>query len=115
MFEHLEQTHKLLVNPTEGIVETCRKNRQPGPVLTQAQAGRLLRQPDLSSKASIRDKAIMEVLYSTGIRLNELICLEVYHTDLRDKVLYIRKGKGGRQRVVPLGNRSLPLPEGIPG
>ena len=45
----------------------------------------------------------MEVLYSTGIRLNELICLEVYHTDLRDKVLYIRKGKGGKQRVVPMG------------
>ncbi len=103
LFEHLEQTHKLLLNPTEGIVETCRKNRKPGPVLTQEQVKRLLRQPDLSSKASIRDKAIMEVLYSTGIRLNELICLEVYHTDLRDKVLYIRKGKGGKQRVVPMG------------
>ncbi|MCF6247114.1 MAG: tyrosine-type recombinase/integrase [Desulfobacula sp.] len=106
LFENLEQTHRLLVNPTEGIVETCRKNRKPGPVLTQAQVKRLLQQPDLSSKASIRDKTIMEVLYSTAIRLNELICLEVYHTDLRDKVLYIRKGKGGKQRVVPLGKNA---------
>lgn len=106
LFEHLEQTHKLLVNPTEGIVETCRKNRQPGSVLTQAQVKRLLQQPDLSSKASIRDKTIMEVLYSTAIRLNELICLEVYHADLKDKVLYIRKGKGGKQRVVPLGKNA---------
>ncbi len=107
LFEHLDQTHKLLVNPTEGIVETCRKNRKPGPVLTQVQVKRLLLQPDLSSKASIRDKTIMEVLYSTAIRLNELICLEVYHADLRDKVLYIRKGKGGKQRVVPLGKNAV--------
>lgn len=106
LFEHLEQNHLLLVNPTEGIVETCRKNRQPGPVLTQAQVKRLLQQPPLSSRTDIRDRAIMEVLYSTGIRLNELICLEVYHADLKDKVLYIRKGKGGRQRVVPLGTEA---------
>jgi integrase/recombinase XerD len=106
LFEHLEQTHQLLVNPTEGIVETCRKNRKPGPTLTQAQAKRLMQQPDLSSKVSIRDKAIIEVLYSTGIRLNELISLEVYHADLKDKVLYIRKGKGGKQRVVPLGKNA---------
>ena len=106
LFEHLEQNHLLLVNPTEGIVETCRKNRQPGPVLTQAQVKRLLQQPALSSRTDIRDRAIMEVLYSTGIRLNELICLEVYHADLKDKVLYIRKGKGGRQRVVPLGTEA---------
>lgn len=106
LFEHLEQTHQLLVNPCEGIVETCRKNRKPGPTLTQVQAKRLLQQPGLSSKASIRDKAIMEVLYSTAIRLNELICLEVYHADLKDKVLYIRKGKGGKQRVVPLGKNA---------
>ena len=103
LFEHLEQTHRLLVNPARDLVETCRKNRSVGPVLTQAQVKRLLMQPKLSSKAQIRDKAIMEVFYATGIRLNELICLEVYHADLRDKVLYIRKGKGGRQRVVPLG------------
>ncbi len=106
LFEYLEKTHQLLVNPTEGIVETCRKNKKIGPVLTQVQAKRLLQQPGLSSKASIRDKAIMEVLYSTAIRLNELICLEVYHADLKDKVLYIRKGKGGKQRVVPLGKNA---------
>lgn len=107
LFEHLEQTHKLLVNPCEGIVETCRKNRKPGPTLTQVQVKRLLQQPKLSSRTDIRDKAIMEVLYSTAIRLNELICLEVYHADLKDKVLYIRKGKGGKQRVVPLGKKAI--------
>ena len=66
LFEHLEQCHKLLINPTQGIVETCRKNKKPGPVLTQAQVKKLLQQPNLSLKIHIRDKAIMEVLYSTS-------------------------------------------------
>ncbi|MFZ2806267.1 MAG: tyrosine-type recombinase/integrase [Desulfosalsimonadaceae bacterium] len=103
LFEYLEETHQLLVNPCEGIVETCRKNRKIGQVLTMDEVKRLLQQPNLSLKTHIRDRAIMEVLYSTGIRLNELLHLEIHHADFKDKVLYIRKGKGGKQRVVPLG------------
>lgn len=107
LFEYLEEIHKLLVNPCEGIVETCRENRKIGPVLTMDEVKKLLSQPNLSLKTGIRDQAIMEVLYSTGIRLNELLCLEIYHADLKDKVLYIRKGKGGKQRVVPLGKNAI--------
>jgi integrase/recombinase XerD len=103
LFEYLEETHQLLVNPTEGIVETCRKNRKIGQVLTMDEVKRLMQQPNLSLKTHIRDRAIMEVLYSTAIRLDELIHLEIYHADFRDKVLYIRKGKGNKQRVVPIG------------
>jgi len=103
LFEHLVTTHKLLVNPTEGIVETCRRNRKIGPVLTPAEVKRLMDQANLSTRTGIRDRAVMEVLYATAIRLNELLTVAVYHVDLADKVLYIRKGKGRRQRVVPLG------------
>jgi integrase/recombinase XerD len=106
LFEYLSETHKLLINPAEGIVETCRKNRKIGTVLTVDEVKSLLAQPNLSLKTHIRDRTIMEVLYSTGIRLDELINLEVYHVDLKDKVLYIRKGKGGKQRVVPLGKNA---------
>ncbi len=106
LFEHLEQTHQLLVNPAEKIVETCRKNQKIGPTLTKEEVKKLMAQPNLSLKTHIRDRAIMEVLYSTGIRLNELLCLEVYHADLKERVLYIRKGKGNRQRVVPLGKQA---------
>lgn len=106
LFEYLVETHKLLINPAEGIVETCRKNRRIGTVLTVDEIKSLLAQPNLSLKTHIRDRAIMEVLYSTGIRLDELLSLEVYHVDLKDKVLYIRKGKGNKQRVVPLGKNA---------
>lgn len=107
LFEYLVESHKLLINPTEGIVETCRKNRKIGTVLTINEIKRLLEQPNLSLKTHIRDKAIMEVMYSTAIRLDELINLEVYHVDLKDHVLYIRKAKGRKQRVVPLGKNAL--------
>ena len=62
-----------------------------------------MQQPNLSLRTGIRDRAVMEVLYSTAIRLDELLHLEIYHADFKDKVLYIRKGKGAKQRVVPLG------------
>jgi integrase/recombinase XerD len=103
LFEHLVTSHKLLINPTEGIVETCRKHRKIGPVLTIAEVQKLLDQPNTSLKTGIRDRAMMEVLYATAIRLDELLSLEIYHADFKDKVLYIRKAKGHKQRVVPLG------------
>jgi len=107
LFEYLTESHKLLINPTEGIVETSRKNRKIGTVLTIDEMKKLLDQPNLSLRPHIRNRAIMEVMYSTGIRIKELVSLEVYHVDLKDQVLYIRKGKGGKQRVVPLGKGAV--------
>jgi integrase/recombinase XerD len=68
---------------------------------------KLLDQPNLSLRPHIRNKAIMEVMYCTAIRIDELVSLDVYHADLKDKVLYIRKGKGKKQRVVPLGKTAV--------
>lgn len=107
LFEHLLASNRLLIDPTEGIVETHRKGRKLAPVLTVAEMQTLLQQPNLSLRSQIRDRAVMEVLYSTAIRLNELLRLEVYHVDLTDKVLFVRKGKGRRQRVVPLGRQAV--------
>jgi integrase/recombinase XerD len=105
LFEYLTQTHRLLLNPTEGIVETCRKNRKPGTVISVDEMMKLLDQPNLSLRPHLRNKAILEILYATGIRLNELVSLKVYDVDLKDKVLHIQ-GKGRKQRVVPLGKRA---------
>jgi site-specific recombinase XerD len=91
LFEYLTERNLLLINPTEGMIETCRRNRKIGPVLTLEETQLLLNQPNLSLKTDIRDRAILEVFYSTGIRLDELINLEVYHADLKDQVLYIRE------------------------
>jgi integrase/recombinase XerD len=102
LFEHLIQSNRLLINPAEHLVETNRKNRKLAPVLSQKQVQRLLTLPNLSINTGLRDRAVMEVLYATGIRVNELVNLCVYDADLKDNVLYIRKAKGRVQRVVPL-------------
>ena len=106
LFEYLVKSHKLLINPTEGIVETTRKNRKIGHVLKVEEIKKLMEQPNLSLRTGIRDRAMMEVFYATAIRLDELMGLDVYHVDLTDKVIYIRKAKGKKQRVVPLGNHA---------
>ncbi len=107
LFEHLVDTHRLLINPTEGIVETCRKGRKIGPVLTFEEVKRLLDQPNLDLKTGIRDRAVMEVLYSSGIRLAELLGLGTYDADLKERVLFIRRGKGRKDRVVPIGKNAV--------
>lgn len=107
LFEYLLDSHQLLINPTAGIVEICRRNRKIGTVLTVEEIKKLLDQPNLSFTCQIRNKAIMEVLYSTGIRLDELLGLSVHDPDFKDKVLYVRRGKGRKQRVVPFGKIAL--------
>jgi integrase/recombinase XerD len=107
LFEYLLKNNRLLLNPTEGLVETCRKNRKIQPVLTVQEMEKLLQQPNLSLPVHIRNRAVMEVLYSTGIRLDELLSLTVHDPDLREKTLFVRKGKGRKQRLVPLGKNAI--------
>ena len=106
LFEYLTGRHMLLINPTEGIVEVSRKNRKIGVVLTIEEITLLLKQPNLSLPMQIRDRAIMEVLYSTAIRANELLSLTVHDVDLANGLIHIRKGKGGVDRVVPLNDQA---------
>lgn len=106
LFEHLSEKHLLLLNPCDGIVEVNRQHRPIGTVLTPAEVNRLREQPNLSLRTGIRDRAIIEVFYTTGIRCDELVNLNVYDADLKDNLLYIRKAKGGHQRVVPLGKQA---------
>lgn len=106
LFEHLVATHKLLINPAEGIIETNRKKRRIGPVLSLGEVKRLMAEPNLSLRPHLRNRAIMELMYATGIRINELVCLDVHDVELADKAVFIRKGKGRKQRVVPMGARA---------
>jgi integrase/recombinase XerD len=81
--------------------------RLPRYVLTAAEAAEVLRQADLRTAAGIRDRAIMEVLYSTGVRRSELVGLDVTDLDRGRGVVIVRLGKGGRDRRVPIGDRAL--------
>lgn len=55
----------------------------------------------------LRDRALLETLYATGLRRMEAAGVGVYDVDLQRGTLWVRQGKGGRQRVVPLGERAV--------
>ena len=76
-------------------------------VLTKAQIEHVLAQPNIQTAVGIRDRAIMEVLYSTGIRRAELMRLNLGDIDRERGVVTIREGKGRRDRTVPIGERAL--------
>ncbi len=66
---------------------------------------RLMESPDDSTPMGLRDRSILELFYSTGIRLNELIQLDVGHVDIVNQLIKV-KGKGDKERLIPFGNRA---------
>lgn len=104
LFDDLTESGHLLLHPAEHIVEIRRKDRLPKAVLSVKQMRQLIDSPDTQTTLGIRDRALLEVLYSTAIRVGELEQVFVSDVDFTDKVLHIRHGKGGHERFVPLGD-----------
>lgn len=73
-------------------------------VLTPEEINRLLGQADLKTWKGLRDRAILEVLYASGLRVSELCQLNLY--DVNDEDVRI-KGKGGKERLVPIGSHAI--------
>jgi integrase/recombinase XerD len=103
-YDWLEKTGKILLNPTAGFRLPKLQDRLPRDVLTAAEVRRLLDAPDTSHRKGVRDKAMLEVFYSTGIRVGELCGLTIYDADLNNGFLRVNQGKGGKDRIVPLGH-----------
>jgi integrase/recombinase XerD len=74
-------------------------------VLSEEEVERLLAAPDLSTPAGLRDKAMIELLYATGLRVSELVGLRLPQLDLRGGFL-LAFGKGSKERVVPVGEEA---------
>lgn len=102
-FRYLKQAGFIAHNPTLELQYAKVPQRLPRAVLTHKDMKKLLRQPDTSTVLSFRDRTIMELLYSTGIRRKEVLGLDVEDIDLDSGFLMVREGKGKKDRVVPLG------------
>lgn len=101
-FRWLAQNMIVLADPAEDL-ELPRTHRSlPQTILTQEEARRLLDAPDLRSPVGYRDKALLEVVYATGIRSGELVKLKVADFDAKARTLFVHKGKGGKDRIIPL-------------
>ena len=105
-FEYLEKTHQLLYNPAEKLVFPALGDRLPKNILTEREIKDLLNSPNTSRPIGIRDKTILELLYSSGIRREECARLTVHDVDYQGGYLRINLGKGGKDRVVPIGKKA---------
>jgi integrase/recombinase XerD len=76
-------------------------------VLTEAEVGLLLEQPNAETAVGLRDRAILETLYSTAMRASELRGLNLHDVDGGRKLIHIRSGKGAKDRLSPISTRAI--------
>jgi len=101
-FNFLVQDQQLQNNPAE-ILESPNSWKKLPDILSLNDVDILLKSPNMNSNIGIRDKAMLEILYASGLRVSELIKLTVNQLDF--EVGYLRVlGKGDKERIVPIGN-----------
>ena len=101
-FRFLAKNGGLITDPTADLELPRVRDQLPPNVLTKREIARLLAQPNGGTPWGIRDRAILELLYSTGIRVSELAGLTIEDLDLRSGELRVL-GKGNKERLVPVG------------
>ena len=106
-FRWLARENHILYNPASELDMPRIGRRLPKFVLTAAEAERVLAIPNLKTPIGIRDRAMLETLYSTGVRRQELVNLHVHDLDAHRGVLIVRQGKGNKDRIIPIGARAL--------
>jgi integrase/recombinase XerD len=104
-YRFLEDKNMVFDNPAHRL-QIPKANIMFGTVLTESEVQRMLAVPDLTRPQGIRDRALLETLYSTGIRAGEAVALTVFDADLDRATLRV-KGKGRRERLVPLGKHAV--------
>jgi integrase/recombinase XerD len=106
-FSWLLSEQQIAYNPASTLQLPKQPQRLPRGVLTKAEARRLIEATPTKKPRDIRDRAILETLYATGIRRAELIALTIYDADLQTATLRIEHGKGNTKRVVPLTQSAI--------
>ncbi len=105
-FKWLTREHHILYNPASELVLPKQPKRLPRSLLAQEDIEAILHEAEPSSAAGLRDRAMLELLYATGLRRMELPALQRYDVDLARRLVFVREGKGAKDRVVPLGERA---------
>ena len=106
-FNWLSENRILVYNPARELVLPKEPGFRIKDTLTVQEVEALLSCCDLKTGLGIRDRAMMEVLYSTGIRKKELIGLKPEDINFDEGIIKVTEGKGDKQRLVPIGERAL--------
>lgn len=95
-------------NNPSGIIEVAKREKKLPKVLSLQEVESLLDQPDEKTPLGMRDKAMLELLYATGLRVSELIALPLSAVNLQVGYL-LTMGKGGKERIVPVGELAIAM------
>lgn len=106
-FKWLAKQNFILYNPASDLELPRMEKRLPKHILSVKEAETVLAVPDLTTTTGIRDRAMLEVLYSTGMRRMELIHLTLFDIDAERGTVMIRQGKGKKDRMIPIGERAI--------
>ena len=83
------------------------EKRLPRAALTAEEAERVIAVPDVADVVGLRDRAILEVFYSRGLRRAGLCKLRLVAVDFERHTLFVRAGKGRKDRMIPIGSRAV--------
>ncbi|MFW5827486.1 MAG: site-specific tyrosine recombinase [Alkalispirochaeta sp.] len=92
-------------NPAGGIATPRGEHRLPG-VLSVEQVNKLLDSIDITTPGGLRDRALFEIIYSSGLRISEAVSLDQNHLYLREALVRVH-GKGDKERLIPLGEEAV--------
>jgi integrase/recombinase XerD len=106
-FRWLARQNAILANPAADLDLPRAEYRLPQHVMTISEVETVLGTPDVGDPFGLRDRAVLETLYATGMRRSELVGLSVYDIDHERRTVRIRHGKGDRERIIPIGQRAL--------
>lgn len=106
-YAFLKKRRRIVLDPFEAFPKLRKPHRLPKGVITDSQVLRWMAQPDLSTPEGFRNRTIMEVFYSTGLRGAELVKLTAYEIDVKDRTVRVVLGKGKKDRIVPIGKVAL--------
>jgi integrase/recombinase XerC len=106
-FKYLLKAKKISSNPFAYILTPKDDKRLPA-VLSEAETAKLLDSIDTSDLYSLRDRAILELIYSTGVRVHEITTLDTNDVDFVNEEIKVL-GKGGKERIAPSGGKAMEL------
>ena len=104
-YRYLLREKRIQEDPT-ALVDNPKLGRPLPKSLTESDVENLLAAPDVDDALGLRDRAMLEVLYATGLRVSELVGLKLHQVNLRQGVLRVF-GKGSKERLVPLGDEAM--------
>jgi len=107
LFRWLSKANLVLANPASELDLPRVPQRLPKYILSAAEVEQVIAQCKVGEPLGLRDRALLETLYSTGMRRSELMRLGVFDLDQARETVMIRQGKGKKDRVTPIGRRAL--------